>query len=73
MSNLTNLGAIKNPDNESLLQDTGKFRFLADRTRYDLLNTVGELACGGDKAPSDLHVMTKNRVYLSFIVFRQGD
>ncbi len=55
--------AIKNPQNESLLTDTGTFRYLADRTRPDILNAVGEISSGGDKEPSDLHVQTKERIY----------
>ena len=55
--------AIKNPDNESLLPDTGKLRFVADRVRMDLLNVVGEIANGGDKQPSDEHLITRDRVY----------
>ena len=55
--------ATKNPDNESLLPDTGKLRFLADRVRMDLLNVVGEIANGGDKEPSDEHLATRDRVY----------
>jgi hypothetical protein len=55
--------ATKNPDNESLLPDTGKLRFLADRTRMDLMNVVGEIANGGDKEPSDAHLLTRDRIY----------
>jgi hypothetical protein len=55
--------ATKNPENESLLPDTGKLRFLADRVRMDLLNVVGEIANGGDKQPSDEHMLTRDRVY----------
>jgi hypothetical protein len=55
--------ATKNPENESLLPDTGKLRFLADRTRIDIMNVVGEIANGGDKEPSDAHMLTRDRVY----------
>ena len=55
--------AEKNPENESLLPDTGKLRFLADRTRIDLMNVVGEIANGGDKEPSDAHLATRDRIY----------
>ena len=55
--------AKKNPENESLLSDTGKLRFIADRVRMDLLNVVGEISNGGDKEPSDEHLLTRDRVY----------
>jgi hypothetical protein len=63
MSNATNLRQQKsNPVNASLLEDTGRFRFLADRTRPDLLASVGEVSRGGDKAPSDLHLQVSRRI-----------
>ncbi|MBL4704061.1 MAG: DDE-type integrase/transposase/recombinase [Flavobacteriales bacterium] len=56
-----------NLENDSLLPDTGKFRYLADRTRPDILVATGEISTGGDKYPSNEHikvsVRTKN--YLS--------
>jgi hypothetical protein len=64
MSETVNLRkSQKNPENPSLLPDTGKLRFLADRTRPDILNVTGELANGGDKEASDLHILTRDRVY----------
>ena len=33
--------------NESLLPITGKLRYLADRTRWDICATVGEISTGG--------------------------
>ena len=54
--------AEANPENESLLSDTGTFRFIADRARPDILVATGELATGGDTAPSDLHLVTSQRV-----------
>jgi hypothetical protein len=44
--------------NESLLPITGKLRYLADRTRWDICATVGEISTGGSKNPSDEHVRT---------------
>jgi hypothetical protein len=46
----------------SLLTDTGKFRFLADRTRPDTLAAVGEISRGGDKNPSTLHIRAAERM-----------
>ena len=53
--------AEPNANNESLLSDTGTFRFIADRARPDILVTVGELATGGATAPSDLHLKASER------------
>ena len=62
MSENVNLrDAEKNIDNSSLLPDTGAFRYIADRARPDILVVAGELATGGDKYPSDLHVKTSER------------
>ena len=54
--------AVPNESNESILPDTGAFRFIADRARPDILVAAGELATGGATAPSDLHVKTVTRV-----------
>jgi hypothetical protein len=54
--------AEPNPENESLLPDTGTFRFIADRARPDILVAVGELSTGGSKEPSDLHLATSQRI-----------
>ena len=63
MSNTTNLRKeVKNPENKSLLPDTGRFRYLADRTRPDILVSVGEVSTGGDKEPSDEHVRVSRRI-----------
>jgi hypothetical protein len=53
--------AEKNPGNESLLPITGRLRYLADRTRYDILLATGEISTGGDKEPSNEHVITANK------------
>ncbi len=63
MSSTANLrDAVPNSSNESLLGDTGAFRFIADRARPDILVVAGELATGGANSPSDLHVKTSERV-----------
>ncbi len=54
--------AEPNPENESLLPETGTFRFIADRARPDILVAVGELSTGGSKEPSDLHLATCQRI-----------
>lgn len=55
-----------NPNNPSMLHDTGEFRFMCDRARPDMLVVTGELATGGDKAPSNEHlkVAEKAKHYL---------
>jgi hypothetical protein len=63
MSSTVNLrDAEPNPDGGSLLPDTGAFRFIADRARPDILVATGEIATGGAKDASDLHVKTSERV-----------
>ena len=52
-----------NSNNASLLEHTGKFRYLCDRTRYDLLTSTGEVSCGGATDPSDKHVQTVENMY----------
>ncbi len=67
MSHSTNLrNATPNAANESMLHDTGELRFICDRARPDLLVVTGELATGGAKDPSDLHlkVAEKAKNYL---------
>lgn len=49
------------PSDETMLHDTGKFRFAADRARPDILVATGELASGGDKNPSKLHFTVAER------------
>jgi histone deacetylase 1/2 len=63
MSNLTNLRKeLPNPENESLQPVVGQLRWLADRTRPDLLASVGELSRGGEKNPSDMHLQVSTRI-----------
>jgi hypothetical protein len=47
---------------ESLLPDTGSFRFIADRARPDILTAVGELSTGGAHDPSLLHTQTSKQI-----------
>ena len=55
MSSTTNLrDAEPNPENGSMLQDTGAFRFIADRARSDILVAVGKISTGGAENASDL-------------------
>ena len=54
--------AVPNPNNPSLLPETGKLRYLADRARPDILAAVGAVSTGGDKNPSDAHVKTARRI-----------
>ena len=53
----------QNNDNKPILEHTGKFRFLADRTRYDMLVATGELSCGASNFPSDNHISTLYQSY----------
>lgn len=63
MSITSNLRVVyPNADNVSLLHDTGRFRYLADRTRPDILVAVGEVSTGGADAPSDQHVQVSHRI-----------
>lgn len=50
--------SILNINNESLLSIVGKLRFIADRTRFDILNTTGELGSKGATTPSEDHINT---------------
>ena len=50
-----------NSTNKSLLPITGKLRYLADRTRWDICATVGEISTGGSENPSDEHVRTAQK------------
>jgi hypothetical protein len=52
-----------NMHNESLLPVTGKFRYLCDRTRPDILVGVGEISIGGNEYPSDMHTKTSLQIY----------
>ena len=68
MSTSVNLRVqVANPSNDSLLPDTGRFRYLADRTRPDILVATSEISIGGAAAPSDEHIRAKERLidYLS--------
>lgn len=51
-----------NPANKSLLPQTGKLRYIADRTRWDIAAAVGEVSSGGEKNPSDKHVETCEKI-----------
>ena len=51
-----------NINNESLLPDTGKYRYLADRARADILVATSEISIGGATAPSDEHVRASQRL-----------
>lgn len=63
MSTTSNLRvAVPNSNNESLLPFTGKLRFLADRTRPDILVALGEVSTGGANEPSDEHVSVCKRI-----------
>ena len=54
--------SVPNPANPSLLPDTGRFRYLADRTRPDILVSVGEVSTGGAEGPSDEHLLASKRI-----------
>lgn len=51
-----------NPNNPSLLVETGKLRFVADHGRWDILAALGEVSSGGEKQPSDRHVTVCNQI-----------
>lgn len=51
-----------NPNNKTLLPETGKLRYIADRTRWDIATAVGEVSSGGEKNPSDKHVETCEKI-----------
>ena len=62
MMSTTNLRTAKpNTNNESLLPITGRLRYLADRTKPDILVATGEISTGGAKDPSDEHLKTALR------------
>jgi len=54
---------LPNLDNESLLPVTGKLRYITDRTRPDLLVSLGEISTGGADGPSDNHVKVAQQIY----------
>jgi hypothetical protein len=54
--------AEPNEENESLLPYSGKYRYVADRTRPDILLAVGEISTGGSVSPSDDHVKTAHQI-----------
>ncbi|MDP3780457.1 MAG: reverse transcriptase domain-containing protein, partial [Nitrosopumilaceae archaeon] len=64
-SNLRTAVAIES--DESMLEDTGKFRFIVDRARPDCMVACGEIATRGDKNPSLEHkkVSERTKNYLS--------
>ena len=62
MSTTVNLRTAKpNPENESLLPITGTLRYLADRTRPDILVATGCMSTGGAINPSNDHIATAER------------
>ena len=64
MSSTTNLRTeLPNVMNESFLPDTGTYRYLCDRTRYDILVAVGEVSTGGTPHPSDMHIKTSKQIF----------
>jgi len=73
MATSTNLRiAEPNINNDSLLPITGKLRYLADRTRPDILVATGEVSTGGAENPSDQHCEVADRVrhYLTHTIDR---
>ena len=63
MSSTINLPRSEpNPHNDSLLPTTGLLRYLADHCRHDIQASVGMVSTGGDKSPSDNHVLTAQRI-----------
>jgi len=54
---------LPNPNNDSLLPVTGKLRFITDRTRPDILVSVGEISTGGAEHPSDNHINVAKQIY----------
>ena len=63
MSSSENLReAVPNEKNPSLLPVTGKLRYLADRTRPDILVATGEISTGGNVSPSDKHMVVSRQV-----------
>jgi hypothetical protein len=53
----------QNPNNESLLPVTGKYRYITDRTRPDLLVSVGEISSNATPNPSDRHVAVAKQIF----------
>jgi hypothetical protein len=66
LSNTVDLGdQEKNPPNpeiESLLPATGSFRYVADRTRVDILQAVGAVSSNATPHPSDAHLEGAKRI-----------
>ena len=52
-----------NMANSSLLPVTGKLRYLADRTRPDILVSLGEISTGGTPHPSDQHIKVSRQMH----------
>lgn len=67
MSSTTNL-RVEEPDKDgpSLLPLIGKVRYAADRTRSDVLTSLGELSTGGMKEASKEHVKASKRLWNYF-------
>jgi hypothetical protein len=51
-----------NSANPSLLPVTGKLRYVTDRTRPDLLVSLGEISSGASDGPSDMHVKVGKQI-----------
>ncbi len=56
-----------NPQLSSLLPVTGSLRYIADRTRPDVLVAVSEISSNATPYPSDGHIKTANLVACAII------
>ena len=73
MLNTVNLRTAKsNPENESMLPITGTLRYLADRTRPDVLVATGSISTGGATNPSNEHVATAERT-VNYLIIQHSD
>jgi hypothetical protein len=64
MANGTNLRIVEpNPNGPSLLPVIGKLRYAADRTRPDILASLGEVSTGGMKEASAEHVKCAKQMW----------
>jgi hypothetical protein len=63
MSSNTNLHtALKDPSIEPLMQVSGTLRYLSDRSRPDILTSVGEISSNGHPHPSKEHLSTAKQI-----------
>lgn len=63
MATTTNLRIEEsNENNDSLLADSGTMRYVADRTRPDILVALGEMSTGGAEHPSNEHLKVAERI-----------